>query len=147
MLTHLKSASRHVTNSFLKKYAKTLQIAQSILAKVKADTMVGGATLTGMLGTSAWYAPGAGTAQVRRPQGLPHCAAPRPAAPALDAALQKKDRPPRRPLMPDSRTRPHASAAAHPRTRALSKSLRFRYKSPARGTHAREHRCARHGAR
>ncbi len=29
------------------------------LAKVSADTMVGGATLTGMLGTSAWYAPGA----------------------------------------------------------------------------------------
>lgn len=29
------------------------------LAKVKADTMVGGATLTGLLGTSAWYAPGA----------------------------------------------------------------------------------------
>lgn len=32
------------------------------LAKVKADTMVGGATLTGMLGTSAWYAPGASVA-------------------------------------------------------------------------------------
>jgi malate dehydrogenase len=30
------------------------------LSKVVADTMVGGATLTGMLGTSAWYAPGAG---------------------------------------------------------------------------------------
>jgi len=29
------------------------------LKKVSADTMVGGATLTGMLGTSAWYAPGA----------------------------------------------------------------------------------------
>lgn len=29
------------------------------LKKVAADTMVGGATLTGMLGTSAWYAPGA----------------------------------------------------------------------------------------
>jgi len=29
------------------------------LAKVAAATMVGGATLTGMLGTSAWYAPGA----------------------------------------------------------------------------------------
>jgi len=29
------------------------------LSKVAADTMVGGATLTGMLGTSAWYAPGA----------------------------------------------------------------------------------------
>lgn len=27
--------------------------------KVAADTMVGGATLTGLLGTSAWYAPGA----------------------------------------------------------------------------------------
>ncbi|MEI6754551.1 MAG: malate dehydrogenase [Paludibacter sp.] len=32
------------------------------LAKVVADTMVGGATLTGLLGTSAWYAPGAAAA-------------------------------------------------------------------------------------
>ncbi|MBQ8774107.1 MAG: malate dehydrogenase [Muribaculaceae bacterium] len=32
------------------------------LAKVAADTMVGGATLTGLLGTSAWYAPGAAAA-------------------------------------------------------------------------------------
>jgi malate dehydrogenase len=32
------------------------------LKKVAADTMVGGATLTGLLGTSAWYAPGAATA-------------------------------------------------------------------------------------
>jgi malate dehydrogenase len=32
------------------------------LAKVSADTMVGGATLTGLLGTSAWYAPGASVA-------------------------------------------------------------------------------------
>jgi malate dehydrogenase len=29
------------------------------LNKVAADTMVGGATLTGLIGTSAWYAPGA----------------------------------------------------------------------------------------
>jgi len=29
------------------------------LAQVKADTMVGGKTLTGLIGTSAWYAPGA----------------------------------------------------------------------------------------
>jgi malate dehydrogenase len=29
------------------------------LKKIAADTMVGGATLTGLLGTSAWYAPGA----------------------------------------------------------------------------------------
>jgi malate dehydrogenase len=32
---------------------------QARLDKVAADTMVGGATLTGLLGTSAWYAPGA----------------------------------------------------------------------------------------
>ena len=32
------------------------------LKKVSADTMIGGATLTGMLGTSAWYAPGAAVA-------------------------------------------------------------------------------------
>lgn len=32
------------------------------LKKVAADTMVGGATLTAMLGTSAWYAPGASVA-------------------------------------------------------------------------------------
>lgn len=34
------------------------------LAKVAADTMVGGATLTKLLGTSAWYAPGAAAAQL-----------------------------------------------------------------------------------
>lgn len=32
------------------------------LKKIAADTMVGGATLTAMLGTSAWYAPGAAVA-------------------------------------------------------------------------------------
>ena len=35
---------------------------KSDLDKVAADTMVGGKTLTGMLGTSAWYAPGAAVA-------------------------------------------------------------------------------------
>ena len=35
---------------------------KSVLDKVAADTMVGGKTLTGMLGTSAWYAPGAAVA-------------------------------------------------------------------------------------
>jgi malate dehydrogenase len=34
------------------------------LKKVAADTMVGGATLTGLLGTSAWYAPGAAGAEL-----------------------------------------------------------------------------------
>ena len=43
--------------------ASTLLEAET-LAKVAADTMVGGATLTGLLGTSAWYAPGAAAAQV-----------------------------------------------------------------------------------
>ncbi len=37
---------------------------EQTLAKVAADTMVGGATLTGMLGTSAWYAPGAASASI-----------------------------------------------------------------------------------
>ena len=35
------------------------QLDAASLQKVAADTMVGGATLTGLLGTSAWYAPGA----------------------------------------------------------------------------------------
>tara|TARA_B100000035_G_scaffold239975_1_gene208327 strand:- start:17013 stop:17942 length:930 start_codon:yes stop_codon:yes gene_type:complete len=34
-------------------------LEENKLAKVAADTMVGGKTLTSMLGTSAWYAPGA----------------------------------------------------------------------------------------
>ncbi len=34
-------------------------LSKSVAEKVVADTMVGGATLTKMLGTSAWYAPGA----------------------------------------------------------------------------------------
>jgi malate dehydrogenase len=37
-------------------------LSEDVLKKVAADTMVGGATLTGMLGTSAWYAPGASVA-------------------------------------------------------------------------------------
>ncbi|MGZ3865391.1 MAG: malate dehydrogenase [Bacteroidia bacterium] len=37
-------------------------LSADVLKKVLADTMVGGATLTGMLGTSAWYAPGAAVA-------------------------------------------------------------------------------------
>ena len=37
-------------------------LSEEALAKVAADTMVGGATLTGLLGTSAWYAPGASVA-------------------------------------------------------------------------------------
>lgn len=37
-------------------------LSQEQLEKVAADTMVGGATLTALLGTSAWYAPGASVA-------------------------------------------------------------------------------------
>ena len=39
-------------------------LTKEALDKVVADTMVGGATLTGLLGTSAWYAPGAAVAEV-----------------------------------------------------------------------------------
>ena len=37
-------------------------LSQEQLEKVATDTMVGGATLTALLGTSAWYAPGASVA-------------------------------------------------------------------------------------
>lgn len=37
-------------------------LSQAQQDKIVADTMVGGATLTKLIGTSAWYAPGAGTA-------------------------------------------------------------------------------------
>ncbi len=39
-------------------------LAADALKKVAADTMIGGATLTSMLGTSAWYAPGAAVASL-----------------------------------------------------------------------------------
>ncbi|GEC71657.1 malate dehydrogenase (NAD) [Flavobacterium flevense] len=39
-------------------------LSEEVLEKVAADTMVGGATLTGLLGTSAWYAPGASVAYI-----------------------------------------------------------------------------------
>lgn len=42
----------------------TTLLDNETLDKVVADTMVGGATLTKLLGTSAWYAPGAATAEV-----------------------------------------------------------------------------------
>jgi malate dehydrogenase len=37
-------------------------LSEEKLQKVAADTMVGGATLTSLIGTSAWYAPGAAVA-------------------------------------------------------------------------------------
>jgi len=52
-LTRLASYNGSPVSNFL---------SQEVLDKVVADTMVGGATLTGLLGTSAWYAPGASVA-------------------------------------------------------------------------------------
>lgn len=49
-LTRLASRNSILASKFL---------SNERLAQVSADTKVGGATLTGMLGTSAWYAPGA----------------------------------------------------------------------------------------
>ena len=42
----------------------TTLLDEETMQKVVADTMVGGATLTKLLGTSAWYAPGAAAAEV-----------------------------------------------------------------------------------
>src|ERR1700742_5215271 len=58
--------------------------------KIVADTMVGGATLTKLIGTSAWYAPGAGTAAmvesiVRDEKKLISCGV------ALDGEYGQKD--------------------------------------------------------
>ena len=52
-LTRLASYNGVPVSSFL---------SQIELDQVAADTMVGGATLTKLLGTSAWYAPGASVA-------------------------------------------------------------------------------------
>lgn len=52
-LTRLASYNGNPVSSFL---------TEEALEKVAADTMVGGATLTKLLGTSAWYAPGASVA-------------------------------------------------------------------------------------
>jgi malate dehydrogenase len=49
-LTRLASRNSVLASAFL---------SEERLAQVAAETKVGGATLTGMLGTSAWYAPGA----------------------------------------------------------------------------------------
>jgi malate dehydrogenase len=54
-LTRLASRNSVLASEFL---------SNDRLAKVAADTKVGGATLTGMLGTSAWYAPGAAVSAI-----------------------------------------------------------------------------------
>lgn len=53
-----------VSKAAIKGVPVTKLISKSKLSQVVADTMVGGATLTKMLGTSAWYAPGAAGASV-----------------------------------------------------------------------------------
>lgn len=63
---------------------------EATLQKVAADTMVGGATLTGLLGTSAWYAPGAAGAMlvesiVRNERRMMPCCV------ALDGEYGQKD--------------------------------------------------------
>lgn len=41
-------------------------LSKKVIDKVVADTMVGGATITKLLGTSAWYAPGASVANLAK---------------------------------------------------------------------------------
>jgi malate dehydrogenase len=51
-----------VSSATCKGVPVTILLSKEQLDKVVADTKVGGATLTGLLGTSAWYAPGAACA-------------------------------------------------------------------------------------
>ena len=53
-----------VSKASIKGVPVTKLISKKKLAQVVADTMVGGATLTKLLGTSAWYAPGVAGASV-----------------------------------------------------------------------------------
>ncbi len=53
-----------VEKASIKGVPATQFLSKEQLEKVAADTMVGGATLTGLLGTSAWYAPGAASSSV-----------------------------------------------------------------------------------
>ena len=53
-----------VSKATYKTIPVTELLSKEVLDKVAADTMVGGATLTKLLGTSAWYAPGAAAAYV-----------------------------------------------------------------------------------
>ena len=97
-------------------------LSQEELDKVAASTMVGGATLTGLLGTSAWYAPGAAGAAARLQRAHPGGRAghrrhpPRPAG---------HDRP--RPCAP--RVRPCA-ARRHGRATGPAPRIRARCRPP-----------------
>lgn len=53
-----------VSKATYKTIPVTELLGKEVLDKVAADTMVGGATLTKLLGTSAWYAPGAAAAYI-----------------------------------------------------------------------------------
>ena len=53
-----------VSKATIKGVPASQMLSKKKLEKVAADTMVGGATLTGLLGTSAWYAPGAAASSV-----------------------------------------------------------------------------------
>ncbi|MCH5330945.1 MAG: malate dehydrogenase [Alistipes sp.] len=53
-----------VSKATVKGVPVSQMLSKKKLAQVAADTMVGGATLTGLLGTSAWYAPGAAASSV-----------------------------------------------------------------------------------
>jgi malate dehydrogenase len=51
-----------ISKATYKSMPVTKKLRKSVADKVVADTMVGGATLTKLLSTSAWYAPGASCA-------------------------------------------------------------------------------------
>ena len=51
-----------ISKATYKSQPVTKLLGKEVADKVVADTMVGGATITGLLGTSAWYGPGAAAA-------------------------------------------------------------------------------------
>ncbi|MBP5210970.1 MAG: malate dehydrogenase [Bacteroidales bacterium] len=51
-----------ISKATYKSQSVTKLVSKEVADKIVADTMVGGATLTKLLGTSAWYAPGAAAA-------------------------------------------------------------------------------------
>ena len=65
-------------------------VSKEVADKIVADTMVGGATLTKLLGTSAWYAPGAAAATMVKAMVLDQKKV-FPCCVALDGEYGKKD--------------------------------------------------------
>ena len=79
-----------ISKATCKSMPVTKLLRKAVAEKVVADTMVGGATLTKLLGTSAWYAPGAAAATMVKAMVLDQKKV-FPCCVALDGEYGKKD--------------------------------------------------------